>query len=195
MSKTHLLEIQTGRHKGRKIKLTDPETIIGRGEDAKIRISSEDVSRHHCALIAREDDVLVKDLASRNGTFVNGRPIEGDMVLKPGGTLAVGPMVLRLMGGANESSSEEVRITVKSPAQIAEPLSDDDIATWLASGLDENQLESDTATFDVPAARPIPRRCSSETVSKSRRKEFASVADEAKDIIRRHLESLEEGSE
>lgn len=194
MSKPHLLEIQTGRHKGRKIRLTDPETIIGRGEDAKIRISSNDVSRHHCVLKSRPEDVLVKDLASRNGTFVNGRPIEGEMILKPGGTLAVGPMVLKLLGDEDDSGSVEVKITVKSRAQIAEPLSDDDIASWLTDEDDTAKIESDTATFDVPPT-PVPQAESQPARKpRARRREFASVAEEAKDIIRRYHESLESES-
>ncbi|WP_417848257.1 FHA domain-containing protein [Thalassoglobus sp.] len=193
MDKLPLLEIQTGRHKGRKIRLTDSETIIGRSEDAKIRISSEDVSRHHCLLVVRDDTVLVKDLESRNGTFVNGRPIDGEVVLQPGGTLAVGPMVLRLRGGSEDSSSVEVKITVKSPLQIAEPLSDDDIASWLSDSELENRIESDTATYDTPSVPP-PREAPSveDTAPKIRRRAFASVAEEAKDIIRRHFEGLEQ---
>ncbi len=173
--------------------MTDPETIIGRAEDAKIRISSEDVSRHHCLLAVREESVLVKDLGSRNGTFVNGRPIAGEVMLQPGGTLAVGPMVLRLRGGSEDSSSVDVKITVKSPSQIAEPLSDDDIASWLSDSDLGNQIESDTATYDtppVPASQKTPSV--EDTTPKIRRREFASVAEEAKDIIRRHLESLEQ---
>ena len=186
MDKPHLLEIQTGRHKGRKIRLTDPETIIGRSGDAKIRISSDDVSRHHCLLIAQENDILVRDLESRNGTFVNGRPIEGDVLLQPGGTLSVGPMVLRLCGGSEDSSSVDVKITVKSPAQIDESLSDDDIASWLSDSDQQDKLESDTATFDTP---PAPAKKAPENASpQPRRKTFASVAEEAQDIIQRHLE-------
>ncbi|QDT31069.1 FHA domain-containing protein [Thalassoglobus polymorphus] len=193
MDKLPLLEIQTGRHKGRKIRLTDSETIIGRSGDAKIRISSEDVSRHHCLLIVRDDSVLVRDLESRNGTFVNGRPIDGEVVLQPGGTLAVGPMVLRLRGGSEDSSSVEVKITVKSPLQIAEPLSDDDIASWLSDSELGTRIESDTATYDTPSVPP-PRDAPSveDTAPKIRRPTFASVAEEAKDIIRRHFEGLEQ---
>lgn len=190
MDQVHLLEIQTGKHKGRKIKLTDQETIIGRAEDAKIRISSDDVSRHHCLLIARPDDVLVRDLQSRNGTFVNGRPIEGDVVLKPGGTLAVGPMVLRLLG-EDDSSSVDVKITVKSPKQLAEPLSDDDIASWLSDQEIPTLSESDTATYDVPPPAPQREKAIDDLTPKPRRRQFASVAEEARDIIRRHREQLE----
>lgn len=194
MDKPHLLEIRTGKHKGRKIRLSDQETIIGRAEDAKIRISSNDVSRHHCLLIARETDILVRDLESRNGTFINGRPIEGEVILKPGGTLAVGPMVLRLLGDDDDSSSIDVKITVKSPAQIAESLSDDDIATWLSDDKLATTSASDTATYDVPATKPKPSPSPSDFTAKPRRREFASIAEEARDIIRRHLESLEENS-
>lgn len=187
MDKPHLLEIQTGRHKGKNIRLTDPETIIGRADDAKIRISSDDVSRHHCLLIARENDVLVRDLESRNGTFVNGRPIEGDVILQPGGTLSVGPMVLRLCGGSEESGSVDVNITVKSPDQIDESLSADDIASWLSNNDKKDQIESDTATFDTPP--PVPSsKPPADKSPKPRRKTFHSVADEAQDIIQRHLE-------
>lgn len=186
MNKPHLLEIQTGRHKGRNIRLTDPETIIGRADDAKIRVSSDDVSRHHCLLIAREDDVLVRDLESQNGTFVNGRPIDGDVILQPGGSISVGPMVLRLCGGSEDSSSDDVEITVKSPAQVDESLSDDDIASWLSDNDLKDQLESDTATFDTPSVPP--QKTPVETSSKPRRKFFGSIADEAQDIIQRHLE-------
>ncbi len=186
MNKPHLLEIQTGRHKGRNIRLTDPETIIGRADDAKIRISSDDVSRHHCLLIAREDDVLVRDLESRNGTFVNGRPIDGDVILQSGGTLSVGPMVLRLGGAGDDSESVDVKITVKSPSQVDESLSDDDIASWLSDNDKKDQLESDTATFDTPS---VPsQQASADTSPKPRRRTFASVAEEAQDIIQRHLE-------
>ena len=193
MSEYPLLEIQTGKHRGRRVKLTDAETIIGRADDAKIRISSDDVSRHHCKLIVQDEDILVRDLESRNGTFVNGRPIEGELILKPGGTLAVGPMVLKLLGDDDSSSSIDVKITVKSPKQIAENLSDDEIANWLSDQELSTLKESDTATYDVPP--PVPRRemATQDLSAKPRRREFASVAEEARDIIRRHFESLEQG--
>lgn len=199
MNKNHLLEIQTGKHKGRKIRITDAETIIGRAESAKIRIGSDDVSRHHCVLIVRGNEVFVRDLESRNGTFVNGRPIEGELPLRPGSTLAVGPMVLRLLGDEEESSSVEVRIVVKSPAQIAEPLSDDDIAAWLSDDAIKQLAGSDTATFDAPTkiSPPLPVEttpASPPPGATPRKREFASVAEEARDIIRRYREGLQQDS-
>ncbi|MBR7836306.1 protein kinase [Actinospica durhamensis] len=53
--------------------------LIGRGEDCDPRLPSDDahrsVSRHHCLLDINPPDVRVRDLGSRNGTFVNGLKI------------------------------------------------------------------------------------------------------------------------
>lgn len=58
--------------------------IIGRAEDCDIQIpgSHEDVSRHHCCLEVEPPTIRVRDLGSRNGTYVNGqlvgqRPVPG----------------------------------------------------------------------------------------------------------------------
>jgi hypothetical protein len=50
--------------------------LIGRGEDCEPRLANDEdhksVSRHHCLLDINPPDVRVRDLGSRNGTFVNG---------------------------------------------------------------------------------------------------------------------------
>jgi pSer/pThr/pTyr-binding forkhead associated (FHA) protein len=59
---------------------TEPtRCIIGRAEDCDIQLPSShghvDVSRHHCMLEIGPSSVRVRDLGSRNGTFVNGEMI------------------------------------------------------------------------------------------------------------------------
>ena len=53
--------------------------IIGRAEDCDIRVPLDylhaDVSRHHCLLEIDPPSIRVRDLGSRNGTFVNGEMI------------------------------------------------------------------------------------------------------------------------
>ncbi|TWT56676.1 Glycogen accumulation regulator GarA [Thalassoglobus neptunius] len=197
MPQNLLLEIQTGKHKGRKIRLTDRETMIGRGEDSKIRIGSSDVSRHHCILVAQENSLLVRDLQSRNGTFINGRPVEGEMELLAGGTLSVGPMMFQFIGDPTaETPKPEVKITIQSPAQLADSLSDDDIASWLTENQLDGATESDTAVFDSPPPAALyesaspPDDASPISQLKPKRREYKTVAEEAQDIIRRHKESL-----
>ncbi|MFF1911849.1 protein kinase [Streptomyces sp. NPDC058239] len=53
--------------------------LVGRGEECGIRLarSEKKVSRHHCMFDVSPPHLRVKDLGSRNGTYVNGRPLKG----------------------------------------------------------------------------------------------------------------------
>ena len=51
--------------------VTDKPLIVGRGEDAGVRIEEEGISRHHFAITQRDDSFIVEDLNSTNGTWVN----------------------------------------------------------------------------------------------------------------------------
>ncbi|MCA8998422.1 MAG: FHA domain-containing protein [Planctomycetaceae bacterium] len=184
-----ILEIQTGKHKGKKVRLSHDEVMVGRSETARIRIASEEVSREHCVLVPSDEGVLVRDLGSRNGTFIDGRPVQGERLLLPGGTLTVGPLTLVLLGDPplKKDSAGSVRVAGKST--VEEQLSDDAIASWLTEGSEAEITFGDTAIIQKPGAPPAPGAPkSSEPPPKKR--EFKTVAEEAKDIIRRHFESL-----
>lgn len=49
--------------------------VVGRADDAGIRISAANVSRHHARMTPAGDEVLVEDLGSANGTWLNGKRI------------------------------------------------------------------------------------------------------------------------
>src|SRR5258706_16160957 len=80
---------------GRTHELKADKTTIGRVEDNPFQIAEASVSSHHAEVLLRGDDVLVKDLGSTNGTFINGEKID-ESVLKPGQTLRFGQVELRL---------------------------------------------------------------------------------------------------
>ena len=72
------------------IPLQGPSVIIGRTPEADIQIPVSDVSRRHCQISVNGAKVLLKDLGSSNGTFVNDMKI-AETSLRPGDRLRVGP--------------------------------------------------------------------------------------------------------
>jgi len=49
--------------------------VIGRGADADIRVMDDEISRRHARIAVLGKDILVEDLGSKNGTFLNGTPV------------------------------------------------------------------------------------------------------------------------
>src|SRR5512134_580857 len=90
---------------GRTHELKVDKTTIGRVDDNTFPIAEASVSSHHCEVLLRGSDVVVHDLNSTNGTFINGEKIT-ESVLKPGQTLRLGQVELRLEAeGATASSA------------------------------------------------------------------------------------------
>ncbi|RMG26587.1 MAG: FHA domain-containing protein [Armatimonadetes bacterium] len=78
------------------------EYTVGRDPECDLALSDATVSRKHAALRARTDGLFVEDVGSTNGTFVNGRPIEGEVRLQEGDQLQFGKFALRVnRGGAS----------------------------------------------------------------------------------------------
>lgn len=84
---------------GRSHELNADKTTIGRVEDNNFQIAEASVSSHHCEIHLRGGSILVKDLNSTNGTFINGEKVT-ESVLKPGQVLRLGQIELRLENGA-----------------------------------------------------------------------------------------------
>jgi general secretion pathway protein A len=67
------LEVQqSGRHLTR-LTLQPGRLVVGRAEDAGLRLDSQFVSRQHCQLITTAEQTFVEDLGSTNGILVNGK--------------------------------------------------------------------------------------------------------------------------
>jgi len=89
-----ILEYMTGAKKGRSIKLEKSRVIIGRAEGADVVLVDNGVSRKHAMLeIHSRDQMYLSDLASQNGTWLNGlrirttRLILGDLIRMGGAVL------------------------------------------------------------------------------------------------------------
>src|SRR5215472_2330335 len=81
---------------GQSYELKVDRTTVGRVEDNTFPIPQPSVSSHHCEIFLRGDDVVVKDLNSTNGTYINNNQITGEAVIKPGQILRLGQVEIRL---------------------------------------------------------------------------------------------------
>jgi len=86
------LKILQGSNAGKEIKIPSPKCVIGRGDDCHLRPQSDAISRRHCVIITTENEAVVRDLNSRNGTFVNNERVAEESVLLGGDMLRVGPL-------------------------------------------------------------------------------------------------------
>jgi hypothetical protein len=78
------LQIVSGSCLGQRIRLDFHRFVVGAERDCNLRPLSPLLSRHHCVFKKDEYSLRVRDLGSTNGTFVNGRRIFTEAILKPG---------------------------------------------------------------------------------------------------------------
>jgi two-component system cell cycle response regulator len=91
------LIILAGDGLGEMHQLIGDEMVIGRAGRASVLLRDDGVSRVHARLRREGDNLVVEDLGSRNGTFVNGNRLSGPMVVRDGDKIHVGHRtVLRL---------------------------------------------------------------------------------------------------
>lgn len=85
-----VLYVPFGDDKGKSFPLTKETTTIGRSPDCDIRLQDESVSRNHAVIVKTRSKYVVRDLGSRNGTYIDHQPIEQDTFLLPGSVLQIG---------------------------------------------------------------------------------------------------------
>jgi pSer/pThr/pTyr-binding forkhead associated (FHA) protein len=71
------------------------KTTIGRVDDNVFQVPDQSVSSHHCEIILRGTEVVVKDLNSTNGSYINGKQVT-EAVLQPGQILRLGQVEMKL---------------------------------------------------------------------------------------------------
>src|SRR4029453_7280778 len=89
------LVVVTESLKGLVHELKLERTTVGRVEDNTFQIAEPSVSSHHCEVLLRGNDVIIKDLNSTNGTYINGEKVS-ESPLKPGQILRLGQVEMRL---------------------------------------------------------------------------------------------------
>ena len=93
------LLIMTGPLAGKRVAVPDGGLRMGRSSANDVHIPDEELSRNHCLFEADGPDAIrVMDLASANGTFVNGTQLDGaSRALKTGDIIEVGTTMLKVV--------------------------------------------------------------------------------------------------
>jgi pSer/pThr/pTyr-binding forkhead associated (FHA) protein len=91
------LQVMSGSCTGTRIRMDFRRFVVGNERDCDLRPVSPMLSRHHCVFKRDEYAVRVRDLGSNSGTFVNGRRIQSEAILKPGDDVTVGDVTLHVV--------------------------------------------------------------------------------------------------
>jgi serine phosphatase RsbU (regulator of sigma subunit) len=106
----HYLIVESGGHAGTRVLLSSPSMRIGREAPCEIVLRDPGISRAHCRIELRFDSVVVTDLGSTNGSFIDGQQAVGTTMFPVGSTLEIGQHVIRHAFGTRQEFEESLRL-------------------------------------------------------------------------------------
>jgi two-component system cell cycle response regulator len=100
LGKEACLVVIYGDELGKKYNLDTPSVVVGRSSKCDIQIDQESISRNHSKIVNTGKSILVRDLGSTNGTYVNDEPVE-EYVLRDGDLIKIGRTIFKFLTGGN----------------------------------------------------------------------------------------------
>ena len=108
------LQFASGTQQGQAAQVSGDRFLIGRGSDCELTLADSEASRRHALLRPQPDgSVVLEDLSSTNGTYVNGQRITGPVTLRGGERVRIGDTELNFLNGAGAGQ------THPTPQQVA----------------------------------------------------------------------------
>lgn len=143
------LKVLRGSSAGKEIAVRVPKFLIGRAEDCQLRANSDALSRKHCVISVSEREVTIRDLGSRNGTFVNGTRIENEQRIQIGDQLRIGPLEF-LVTFATAQAAPNVDKSKSSSSSGVHVVGGDEMAGMISDWLSEaDEVDRRTRVGDV----------------------------------------------
>jgi pilus assembly protein CpaF len=99
-----------------------PSIFIGRAQENDLILPVPSVSKRHARLLIKDGRYVLMDLGSTNGTFVNGRQINGPVVVKPGDRISIGEFELSLILPQQKPATQESKPKSPSPVVREQPV-------------------------------------------------------------------------
>ena len=131
------LLIKTGAKKGKSYPIRDGAVLIGRDSSNTITLPDKQVSRKHASIRQQGSEVLIEDLGSANGTRVNNRPVQLQ-ILNPGDEITMGSTVLEF---AVLTDADGPSADLKDDSPTAQP------------PLDANPAQGSTTEITLPPSQ------------------------------------------
>lgn len=106
-----------GPFQGMTFPLPDGEISIGRDPTNQLCISDKSLSRRHCLIAGGGERFTIKDSGSRNGTLLNGMPVE-EQSLRHGDQISVGESVIVFLLHADETQLEKSQVVFADTSEL-----------------------------------------------------------------------------
>jgi len=119
-SGSYRITVRQGPVPGKVFDLVKDVLTIGRDMSNDVVINDAEVSRNHGRLTSQSGGYLIEDLASTNGTFVNGQRLIGPKLLNPGDVICLGETIVMEYSYVADAGATVVA-SAPSPRMSAEP--------------------------------------------------------------------------
>jgi hypothetical protein len=90
-----VLFVRSESQQGREFEVNDV-VVLGRSDETDVVLDDPYASEFHMRLVSQENGIMLHDLGSTNGTYVNGRRVSAPTELKRGDTIQVGKTVMEI---------------------------------------------------------------------------------------------------
>ncbi|MCH9686628.1 MAG: DUF4388 domain-containing protein [Deltaproteobacteria bacterium] len=136
-----VLDFVSGRYQGQEFPLDDRRSYIaGRSTEVDLILADDAVSRKHVRFYPARGHMWMRDLGSRNGTILNGKPVERHC-LRPGDRIAIGSSLVKvalreeseLSGKRAGEAPRAAEMSNRSMAGSIEDIPLMDVLQWLAT--------------------------------------------------------------
>ncbi len=116
----YALKFISGKYQGGVFPLKpNKQVVIGRSSDLDMVLVEDMVSRKHAKITCQDGKVLIEDLGSTNGTFVNGEKIVRAARLKEGDRILIGTSILKLVAAESGASVDDQQVKQNLEAAAA----------------------------------------------------------------------------
>lgn len=145
------LRILSGPQAGQIYPLAPGKSTIGRGSTCEVKIDSTSVSKEHAVVLVMEDKIILTDLNSRNGTYVNGVRIQNQR-LQYGDKMSLHDVLLDVLQVPNSMYSNRPMVPTGGVYPAPPP-------AWAGSAAVrlENQMSAHAQVQQFQQQQPMPQ--------------------------------------